>query len=287
MPAEPRPIRACARGLLVLSLWALPLAAGAEELTRTFPSDIDTVVEVRNLNGRVDIHAWDQQQVKVVARRRTRAVEIHLNQAGNYIHIDTHLLQSSAAASERVVDYEVWAPPDANLKIHLDAGTLLVENFSDEVTVETVAATVVLRHLSGYTSVQTLNGSLEAERISGRLEATSISGSLRFQGMDTRYLVAKTTSGDIYYEGDFRPGGSYEFVNHEGSIELLIAATASFELDANAVKGEVMNEFPLTPRSHGRQPRGSVARSLLGTVHSGAAMVRVTSFSGTIRLRKF
>lgn len=280
------PARALRRGLLLLALAALPLVAAAEEVVRTFPASGSTVFEIRNLSGRVEIRSWNQRQVKVVALRQTRAVETHFEETANQIHVHTHLLQSAAAASERVVDYQIWAPANINIKVSQDAGTVRIENFADDVNVETVAATVEIRNVTGYTSIQTLNGSVEVWRAAGRLEANSISGNLRFLDMDTRNLYARTTSGDIYYEGDFRPAGSYEFHNHQGAIELRVPSTASFELNANSVKGEVSSEFPLTPRSHGRVPRASVARSLLGTVHTGEAMVRVSSFSGTIRLRK-
>jgi len=280
------PARALRRGLLLLALAALPLGAVAEDVVRTFPASGSTVLEIRNLSGRVEIRSWNQRQVKVVAQRQTRAVETHFEETANQIHVHTHLLQSAAAASERVVDYQVWAPANINLKIQQDVGTVRIENFADDVNVETVAATVELRNVSGYTSIQTLNGSVEVWRGAGRLDANSISGTLRFLDMDTRNLYARTTSGDIYYEGDFRPAGSYEFHNHQGAIELRVPSTASFELNANSVKGEVSSEFPLTPRTHGRVPRASLARSLLGTVHTGEAMVRVSSFSGTIRLRK-
>lgn len=287
MPDNCEPARALGRGLLLLVLAALPRAAAAEEVVRTFPAGNSTVLEVRNLGGRTEIRSWNQPQVRVVAQRQTRAVETHFEETPNQIHVHTHLMQSAATASERLVDYQIWAPAEISIKLSQDVGTVRIENFSDDVNVETVAAQVEFRNVTGHTSVQTLNGSVEIWRGAGRLEATSISGSLRFLDMDTRNLVARTTSGDIYYEGDFRPGCSYEFVNHQGSIELRAPATASFELNANSVKGEVSSEFPLTPRDHGRRvPRAGVARSLLGTVHAGEAMVRVTSFSGTIRLRK-
>jgi len=272
--------------LVCVTALALPVAVRAERIEKTFTVGPDAVVEVRNLNGRVDVKSWDQPQVKVVALRRSRAVEVHLEQSANQVHVHTHLLQASTPASERAVDIEVWAPANVNLEIRLEAGTLRVENFTRDVNAEAVAATVLLQNLSGHTSVQTLNGSIRAERCSGRMEATSISGSLEFADGTSRFLVARTTSGDIYYEGDFRPGGSYDFLNHEGSIELAVPASASFELRANSVKGEVLNDLPITSHQHGRLPQPSSARSLLGTVQTGEAMVRVTSFSGTIRLRK-
>ena len=272
--------------LFFLAVVVLPLAARAERIEQTFPAERDTLVEVRNLSGRVSVRSWDRPQVHVVALRRSRAVEVHLEQNANQIHVHTHLLQSSAPASDRGVDIEVFAPPYADLRIHLETGSLEVENFTEDVTVETVAAAVVLRNLAGYTSVQTLNGSIQVERTTGRVEASSISGSLRFVDMGSRLLLAKSTSGDIYYHGDFFPGGSYDFINNQGAVELQVPTSASFELRANSVKGEVINELPITPHAHGREPRSATARSLLGTVQSGEAMVRVTSFSGTIRLRK-
>ncbi len=270
----------------LLALALLPLAARAERIEQNFAADSDTTVEVRNLTGRVTIVAWDQPRVQIVALRRSRAVEVHLEQNGNLVHVHTHLLQSSAPASERAVDLEVSAPADAHLQVQLEAGTLVVENFTEDVNIETVAAAVRLRNLYGHTSVGTLNGSIEVERASGRLEASSITGTLRFINVGTRFLVAKTTSGDIFFEGDFLPGASYDFINNEGAIDIRVPASASFELRANSVKGEVVNELPITVHRHGSLPRPTTERSLLGTVHTGEAMVRATSFSGTIRLRK-
>lgn len=271
---------------LLLAAATLPGAARAERLERLFPATDETVVEVRNLNGQVTLQSWNRPLVQVIALRRSMAVETHIEQVSNRVHVHTHLLQNSAPASERVVDYEIWAPPAARLQIYQEAGTLRIENFTDDVNVETVAATVRVTNLTGHTSVKTLNGSVAAERCSGRLEAASISGTLRFLEINSDRLVANTTSGDIFYEGDLRRGGSYDFINHEGSIELLLPATASFELDARTVQGRVINEHTLTPRTHGRLPRGGTMQSLLGTVHTGEAMVRATSFSGTIRVRK-
>lgn len=272
--------------VFLVTLLALPLAARAERIERTFPVTSNPLVEVRNLNGRMVIQAWDQPQVRVVALRRSRAVETHFEQVANRVHLHTHLLQASAPASERVVDYEIWAPADARLKLRVEAGTVQIEGFRQDVTVKAVAASVLLRQLAGYTTVKTLNGSIEAVACSGRLEVTSISGSLRFLDMQNRFLVANTTSGDIFYQGGFLPGGTYDFLNHEGSIELLVPAQASFELTANSVQGQVINELSVKPRRHGRLPQRSGMRSLLGTVQTGDAMVRATSFSGTIRLRK-
>jgi hypothetical protein len=267
---------------------ATSVHAQQQRMEATFPATEETLVEVRNQVGPVKVQSWNQPQVRVVAMRRTPAVESHFEKSANRVHIHTHVLQPAAPASDRMVDYEIWAPADVRLSFYLESGTLQVENFSEDVTIETNAANVRLRNLSGNISVKTLSGSVEVEGGTGRLEVSSIGGTLRFRDVGARYLVANSTSGDIFYEGDFAPGGAYDFRNNEGLIELAAPVTASFELIAESVRGRVLNDFPLTPRSHGRaEARTSGLRSaLLGTVHAGAALVRVTSFSGTIRVRK-
>lgn len=264
-----------------------PLAARAERIERTFPADADTAVEIRNYVGQVKVHGWSQPQVKVIALRKTQVVEPHLELKANRVHIHTHNLDTAASPADRVVDFEVWAPPDAQLDIYLESGSVLVENFTEDIRVEATAANVRVYRLDGYSTISTLSGGIEAEACAGRVEVTTISGTVRFRNNDSRNLVAGSTSGDIYYEGALQRGGSYEFRTNSGTIELTLPADASFELNARSSEGEVRNDFPLAPRSHGRPPQQANAlRSSLGTVQSGDALIRASSFSGTIRVRK-
>ena len=274
--------------VVLTALLLAPLAASAERIERTFPADADTAVEIRNFIGQVKVHGWSQQQVRVVALRKTQAVETHIEMKANRVHVHTHNLDTTAGAADRVVDFEVWAPPDAQLDIYLESGSVLVENFTEAIRVEATAASVRVYRLDGYSTVSTLSGGIEAEACAGRVEVTTVSGTVWFRNNESRNLVAGSTSGDIHYEGDIQRGGSYEFRTNSGDIELTLPANASFELNARSVEGEVRNDFPLTPRSHGRPPQAgaNALRSSFGTVLSGDALIRATSFGGTIRVRK-
>jgi DUF4097 and DUF4098 domain-containing protein YvlB len=279
--------RALSPFALLAAALTLPLGTQAQRIEKAFPADVETVVDLRNHVGQVRLHGWSQPLVKVVAVRAGRAADPHLEKRGDRVHVHTHVLDPGAPAAERMVDYEIWAPPDAELSLYLESGSVRVENFTQDVRIEAPAADVHLSRVDGRANVYTLSGSVEVERCSGRLEITSVSGTLRFRDNESRYLVAQTTSGDIFYDGDLQRGGSYEFRNNNGAIELVLPTTASFELNAQSSEGEVLNEFPFTPRAHGRTARGVTgSRSLLGTVQSGDAIVRATSLSGRIRVRK-
>ena len=224
--------------VLAAALFA-PLATRAERIERTFPADSETAVEIRNYVGQVKVHGWSQPQVKVVALRKTQAVEPHIELKANRVHIHTHDLDSTASASDRVIDFEVWAPPGAQLDIYLESGSVLVENFTEDIRVEATAANVRVYRLDGYTTVSSLSGGVEIEHCAGRVEVTSVSGTVWFRNNESRNLVAGSTSGDIHYEGDIQRGGSYEFRTNSGDVELTLPANASFELNARSVEGEI------------------------------------------------
>ncbi len=265
---------------------ALSIAPRAQEITREFPATTDTVVTIQNIQGTVKIHGWDQMKVKVKAVPHSDAVEAHFDQPASQVHIHTHLLKENTEPSARIMDYEVWAPANVRIDVELKSGRLEVENFSADLGIRTVAATVVLRNVSGHTTVETLNGSVEARQCQGSLEVTSISGALRFTDCAPQYLKAATTSGDIVFTGGLKFAGTYDFNSNEGSIELRLPPSASFELSANAIQGSVQNEFPLKTRPHDRDAQTNYQRSLTGTALGGEARVKATTFSGTIRIRK-
>lgn len=270
--------------LLLVVLW-LPAPLAAQRVERTLPASDDTLVDVQNLTGRVHVRGWDRPQVRVVAERRSRATEVHIEQAANWLHIHTHVLQTDIQASERAVDYEIWVPGRATLSLRMEAGQVEVEGVREVVKVDTVAASLHLREVEGTIEVTTTSGDVSATNCGGRLKVESVSGTLVFTDIISRSLTARTASGNIRYQGEVVGGGSYEFSTHQGAIELRLPPYASFELTARSVQGDVSNSFPLTPKSHGRVPPQPIyARSLFGTVQSGAALVRATTFSGNISI---
>jgi len=271
--------------LLAASL-LLPANLAAERIERTFSVAANVLVDVQSHSGVISVKSWEPAAVRVVAVRRSRAVEVHVEQTAGRVQVRSDVVQPQAPGGERTVDYEIWMPASAALYVHLDAGRVELAGLRGDVKVETVAAAVSLDDLAGHIDVTTTSGNVSATNCSGRLAVTSVSGQLGFLALASRVLTARTASGDIRYEGDLLSGGSYEFSSHQGAVAIILPASASFELTARSVQGEVSNEFPLAPKPQARMSTPGYARSLLGTVQNGAAMVRATTFSGKIIIQK-
>jgi DUF4097 and DUF4098 domain-containing protein YvlB len=184
------------------------------------------------------------------------------------------------------MDCVLEVPRGASVEIRNRQGSVRIEFVRGQHTrVESAGGSISAADITGHLTTRTLGGDIEILRASGRVEAFSITGAVRFVDVTSKDLRGNTNSGKIIFQGDFIPGAEYILSTYSGDIEILCPPSASFQLSAKTVKGKVDNAFSLTPRRRTVSPLTS-AHSLLGTRNTGNAMVELTSFSGTIRLRQ-
>jgi DUF4097 and DUF4098 domain-containing protein YvlB len=200
------------------------------------------------------------------------------------IHFSTHLLDSTLPSGDQAADYTLDVPAGSSLDIRNPQGAIRVEGIQADSSVESVGGNITIRDYSGHLSVHSIAGNIEIIRPSGIVEAYSITGNLHFVSPSTTKLHGSTTSGRIFYEGDFMERGDYILSAYSGDMEIICPSTASYELSARTMKGKVINTLPMTRRRESASPRDHT-NSLLGTHNTGKATVELTSFSGTIRIR--
>jgi DUF4097 and DUF4098 domain-containing protein YvlB len=281
--------RAALYGMSGMLLLATAPAAYATRVEKTFNVTTRPVVSVRNDNGKITVKSWPKNEVQVVANHASDKVEVDADQRGNRIDITTHVLSQSVTPDELKADFEISVPEETELQIKNDAGNVVVVRVSGDMTFETVLADVNLEEVAGYLVVKTVSGSLKCVMCAGRIEVNSISGNVRLIQPISSNVRAQTYSGSIFFDGDFLAGGVYVLKNHRGPIEVKYTESDSFDLRATSIYGKVDQEpsLALKPPAHEQRIAPGIKRnSLFGTYNSGAARVELTSFSGTISIRK-
>jgi hypothetical protein len=146
-----------------------------------------------------------------------------------------------------------------------------------------------------------------------------VSGDVTLEGITHAQVRGTATSGDILYRGALAHGGDYDFKTTSGDLSLELPADSSFSLHAKVVlNGDIITDFPVKvsagssasgppgvpPRppngpagmpppppdarsaARNRPPRELPGTRLDGTVGTGDAVVNLTSFSGSLYLRK-
>ncbi len=267
----------------------LPLAApaSAHRIEKHFTVTGRPVVTItNNARGRIEIKSWKKPEVVVVGTHSSDKVEVDTEQAGNRIEVTTHVLSENVKPADLQADYTITVPEETQLQVRTDSGLVVVERVYGDLTFDTVAADLQLQEVGNYLVIRTVSGSVVCTRCLGRMDFRSISGNIQLLQPQMDNVQAQTTSGNIYYDGEFQRRGIYILKNYSGVIELRFSDTDSFDLNATSVQGTVENQAKLKPDPHGRHRINSQYATAFGTFNEGHAKVELSSFSGTIKVRR-
>jgi DUF4097 and DUF4098 domain-containing protein YvlB len=131
-----------------------------------------------------------------------------------------------------------------------------------------------------------LNGDLNLE--SGDLRARAIAGPMRIITR-SKDIHIEDVIGDLKVENsngmvEYHAGnklGQVEINNSRGDVQLTVPDKASFQLQAEARRGDVFSEFEGVATSQDRNDH-----SMHGSVGNGGPQIRVTNVNGDVSLRK-
>jgi DUF4097 and DUF4098 domain-containing protein YvlB len=277
-------------GQVVVLLAACAAVFAADPAKKEFKYSAGPKASVFILNqyGPITVKPSTTEQVIVFATPHSDKVQVDGTQNGNRVVVKSQLLDGANAATGRV-DYEVEVPSGTSVTLHSFDGPVHAEQLEGDVTVETDTATVDLRDLAGgHVHVNTMNGPVTLTNINnGHVEITSVGGDVNLNSVTGPFVEVMSAKGRINYSGDFGYTGNYKLTSHSGDIEAVVPAYASFDVNAKSVRGDVVNDFPLTGRHQPDSPSAfQRGRSFVGSAGKAASSVIIRTFSGKIRLKK-
>jgi len=269
--------------LVGLVLAASP--AHADRVEKHYTVQGKPKITVRNSAGRIQVKAWNKNEVQLAWSNATGKSVVETEQAGNRIEANTRPAGDRVSVDDKT-DFEITVPAESELSVRTDSGSVTVESVHGDMTFDTVDANLQLSDVNGYLVVKTLDGSLLCTRCSGKLEANSISGNVQMVDPTLDSVRVQTSSGNILFDGSFLSRGIYIMKNFSGTIEVHFSSSDSFDVNANSLKGDVINQATFKPDTHGSHPSSKWGHSLFGTMNEGHAKVELSSFSGTIKILK-
>jgi DUF4097 and DUF4098 domain-containing protein YvlB len=273
---------------LTVLMLVTPAAAQSRRWEKRFVVDGKPLVILRNPSGRIHVKASDRNEVLVSAQYSDSRIVVECEQADNRVDLVTRLAgpQTTSPADLRT-DFEITVPIEAELQVRTDSGSVVVDSVHGDMSFDTVAADLSLQDVEGILVIKSVGGSLVCTRCAGRLDATSISGHFRVVQPLLNHVRLQTSSGNIFFDGDFLSRGIYVMKNYSGNIEVRFSDQNSFDVRATSLYGQVINQASVVTDTHRVvSPPPSMARSLVGSVNQGQARVELSSFNGTIKIAK-
>jgi DUF4097 and DUF4098 domain-containing protein YvlB len=128
--------------------------------------------------------------------------------------------------------------------------------------------------------LETKRGQITVTNIRGELVRAHVSleGDIELSGIGADRVYAQNTTGNIFFDGEFAPGGTYQFQSNKGDITIRIPANSAFNLTAAAPNRRIaLGEFW---NANFRSMGGG--RKYMGDVVDGRSKVTVTNFQGSI-----
>jgi len=227
-----------------------------EEFHQSYPLSSNGRIDLENINGSVEIQAWDRDEVKVDAikhaysKERLQEAKIRIDAENNSLSIRTeypdhdHNFWGNGKHDQPAsVEYRLMVPRNARLAdIKLVNGNLDLEGVNGEVRVSCVNGRLSARKLGGRAELSTVNGKLEAslDRLASPVDVSSVNA----------------------------------------SVLLTLPSDAKADVEASTVSGSISNDFGIRVSKH-----RWVGNDLNGELGGGGTSVHVSNVNGRIEIR--
>ncbi len=287
-----------------------------ERISKTVKLGASGQLDLANVSGTIIVTAGPGDEVKIEAVKRGRGdtdAEAKTQLTNVTVEITEHPGRLDVRARYKEgerhvnasVDYTVTAPAGTRVTVRSVSGDISVTGTKGDLDVESVSGDVTIAEAGRLSRAKTVSGdvdikgaatdgSLDVSSVSGdvvarsvkarRIEAGTVSGNAELSDATCEAATMKSVSGDVTFNGPLARAGRYEFKSHSGDVRLVVGAEPGFELDASTFSGAVNSDLPLTVG--GEKGAAISRRSLHGVYGDGSATIDVTTFSGSVIIRK-
>lgn len=285
----------------LLAAAAMPATAqSSRDRDEDYQSSIDTTfafdkrgtVSLSVGSGEIIVRGWNRDQIHV--RARSERSVVRMDATSTRVSLDLSRPRGGDTRFEVTVPVGVRISARATngdisisgtkggVEARTQSGDLNVEDVADMIDLGSLSGDIVASGLSGNVDVNAVSGDLTLSDVKGDVEASSVSGDIDLRNIVARYVRAKSTSGDITYDGTIDSTGRYELASHSGSVYLVIPQGAGALVTVSTYTGAIDSEFPITISPGGF---GNTSRRFTFQIGKGDARISAESFSGDITIR--
>jgi DUF4097 and DUF4098 domain-containing protein YvlB len=277
-------------------------AGQTPSVTRSLAAEPNVIVDLRLKDGRVSVSGWERGEVRLSS--------FDAEQIESQRRDGTTAPQPVKRIHFNVVDRKgtltLQVPRGATVLLFAESAAVSVEGIAKvrvedgggRIDVRGVAQVVEASSITGGISVRDSGGRIQLRSVSGVVEVTgvrpaeagdvlhlfSVSGDFLLDRVSHAQVEAETTTGSVTMTDSFAPAARYDLKTTTGNVTITLPGDASFQVRAGVAKeGKIVNDFGLELTGEGNR---SSSQQLVGTRGTGEAMLRLSSFSGVIRLKR-
>lgn len=261
-----------------------------ERVEQVFETGPQAEVSIENVHGEINVEAWDEPRVQVVAWWQGEGVRVAMWGEGNRVEAHTEIERRDEGTwgwfgreKPPIVNYVVRAPRDTHARLRNVSGPVRVGGLRGQVEVSSVNGAVELRDVEGEVYAQATNGAVFGSNLTGVVHGQTTNGSITLEGGELASVQAETVNGTIAV-GPLSAGGQVEARTVNGTLNLRLADDVQADVDASGLALGVSITGPQTVQAKGRASwRGTVGQGQPGArvaYHTVNGRLQVTGADG-------
>jgi len=228
---------------VLLALGSLTfIAQGQQQLSKRYPAGKNVRIELKNISGTIVVESWNKDEIRFSATIESKHAHVIPKQIDQSFVVDV-MSDNRGLGDIGDINFKLQVPVNSSVDLETRRGNINVSN---------IRSGLVRAHVSS----------------EGDIELTNISAS---------HVVAQNITGNIFFDGEFSSGGTYEFKSSKGDITIRIPGDSAFRLvAASPARRIALNDF------WNKNFKTQDGRKVVGDVGDGRSSVSVTNFNGQI-----
>jgi hypothetical protein len=226
-----------------------------EKFEQSYPISANGRVSVSNVNGSIEMIAWDRNEVRLEATKIADSkesldeVELRIDAQSNSFSVETEYKNNNN-----------WKGQRRKIEVHFKVSVPRTAVLNE---IETVNGSVVAANFVNVTKISAVNGSVNASNLRGTADLSTVNG---------------TVTADF---DRVEQGSKIELSTVNGRINLLLPSDTNATVKADSLNGSIVNGFGLPIR------KGEyVGRDLHGRLGTGEAQIKLDSVNGPLAINK-
>ena len=227
----------------ILALTSVSFTVEAQQkLSKRYPAGKNVRIELKNISGTIVVESWDKEEIRLSATIESKGAHVIPKQVDESFVVDV-MSDNRGRGDVGDINFKLQVPVNSSVDLETRRGNISVAN---------IRSGLVRAHVSS----------------EGDIELTNVSAS---------HVIAQNVIGNIYFDGEFSTGGTYEFKSNKGDITIRIPGNSAFRLvAASSMRKIALNDF------WNNNFKTQDGRKYVGDVGDGRSSVSVTNFSGQI-----
>jgi len=218
------------------------IVAAQQQMSKRYPAGKNVRIELRNISGTIVVESWNKDEIRLSATIELKGTHVTPKQINDSLVVDV-MSENRGKGDVGDINFKLQVPVNSSVDLETRRGNISVAN---------IRGGLVRAHVSS----------------EGDIELTNITAS---------HVVAQNVIGNIFFDGEFSRGGTYEFKSNKGDITIRIPGNSDFRLEAASPARRIaLNDFW---NSNFKSQDG---RKMVGDVGDGRSSVSIINFSGQI-----